>query len=583
MKENIKVKQIIQEEKIAALKDVLKIVVVGHVDHGKSTLIGRLLYDTNSLPEGAIDKVKRIAKETGKPFEYAYLLDAFEEEQKQGITIDTTQLQFRTQQREYVIIDAPGHKEFLKNMISGAASAEAALLMVDAKEGVQEQSRRHAYMLSLLGIKKVYVIVNKMDLVDYRQDVFEKIKAEMNVFLTALNVHPLDYLPVSAFEGENIARHSNKIPWYSGPSIIEAIDLINHEEGLSQRPLRFPIQDVYKFDDRRIIAGRIESGTLKVGDEISISPEGKTTHVKAFAYWAEKDKREVAYAGESVGIIVEDEFFNKRGEMITHKAYAPIVTKSFRASIFWMGRQPLEIGKKYKLKLATEEVEVVVAEIVKMIDATNLDKQSETSTQIAMNGVAEVIIEAKEAIVVDLFGDSQVTGRFVLVDGYDVAGGGIVTAAENIESKALGLFKAGNLEGRTDLFDEFYYSTADYELEKVAAARKVYGIGDSLPLEGESYTYPQDFDLLILRDQVAVYVRAGRVAQVEGIKSYHYAGYPVVNGRGFSIKVMSETEVLMLLNDYQKINSNETEVLFSEKWLDIQKYRKLAWRKKNVV
>nr|WP_302598746.1 GTP-binding protein [uncultured Cellulosilyticum sp.] len=583
MEENIKVKQIIQEEKIAALKDVLKIVVVGHVDHGKSTLIGRLLYDTNSLPEGAIDKVKRIAKETGKPFEYAYLLDAFEEEQKQGITIDTTQLQFRTQQREYVIIDAPGHKEFLKNMISGAANAEAALLMVDAKEGVQEQSKRHAYMLSLLGIKKVYVIVNKMDLVDYRQDVFKKIKSEMGAFLTALNVHPLDYLPVSAFEGENIARHSDEMPWYKGPSIIEAIDLIKHEEGLNQKPLRFPIQDVYKFDDRRIIAGRIESGTLKVGDEISIYPEGKTTRVKAFAYWVEKDKREVGYAGESIGIIVEDEFFNKRGEIITHKEHAPIVTTSFRASLFWMGKQPLEVGKKYKLKLATEEVEVIISEIVKMIDATNLNQQAETSKQIAMNGVAEVIVEAKEPVVIDLFGDSQVTGRFVLVDGYDVVGGGIVTSAENAKSKSLGLFKAGNLEGRTDLFDEFYYNTVDYELEKVPAAVKEYGIGDTLPLEGDSYTYPKDFDLLILRDQVAVYVREGKVAQVKDIKVYNYEGYPVINGRGFGIKVTSETEVLILLSDYQKIKYNETEVSFSEKWLDIQKYRKLAWRKENVV
>lgn len=583
METNIKVKQIIQEEKIAALKDVLKIVVVGHVDHGKSTLIGRLLYDTNSLPEGAIDKVKRIAKETGKPFEYAYLLDAFEEEQKQGITIDTTQLQFRTAQREYVIIDAPGHKEFLKNMISGAANAEAALLMVDAKEGVQEQSKRHAYMLSLLGIKKVYVIVNKMDLVDYRKEVYEKIKLEIGAFLKALNVHPLDYIPVSAFEGENIASHSNEMPWFDGPSIIEAIDLIKHEEGLNSKSLRFPIQDVYKFDDRRIIAGRIESGTLKVGDAITIYPEGKTTHVKAFAYWQEKDKKEVAYAGESIGIIVEDEFFNKRGEIITHGENAPVVTKKFRASLFWMGRGPLEVGKKYKLKLATEEAEVVVSEIVKLIDATNLDRQSETSKQITMNGVAEVIIEAKENLTVDLFGDSQVTGRFVLVDGYDVAGGGIVTAAEKAQAQELGIFKSGQLTGRTDLFDEFYYNIFDYGIEKVSSGLQEYQIGDALPLEGESYAYPKNFDLLIFRDQIAVYVREGKVAEIKPIKEYSYTGAPVINGRGFAIKATSVTDILVLLSDYNRINNSQSEIVFSEKWLDIQKYRKLAWRKEDVV
>ena len=273
-------------------KEILNIVVVGHVDHGKSTVIGKLLYDTHSLPEGAVEKVKRIAKETGKPFEYAYLLDAFEEEQKQGITIDTTQIQFSTDKRDYVIIDAPGHKEFLKNMISGAANAEAALLIVDAKQGVQEQSRRHAYILSLLGIKKVYVVVNKMDLVDYSEEVYKTIEVEMNKFLNDLDVHPLSYIPVSAFYGENILNSSDKMPWYEGSSVIEAIDLIEKEKGREEKSLRFPIQDVYKFDDRRIIAGRIESGSLKVGDEIVIYPEGKKTTVKTIEYWQEKDKKD---------------------------------------------------------------------------------------------------------------------------------------------------------------------------------------------------------------------------------------------------------------------------------------------------
>ena len=339
-------------------KDTLKIVVVGHVDHGKSTVIGKLLYDTHSLPEGAIEKVKRIAKETGKPFEYAYLLDAFEEEQKQGITIDTTQIQFSTEKRDYVIIDAPGHKEFLKNMISGAADAEAALLIVDAKQGVQEQSKRHAYILSLLGIKKVHVILNKMDLVDYSQEVFENVKRDMNKFLGDLNVYPLSYIPVSAFFGENILTKSDKLPWYYGKTLIESIDSIEKERGIEDKALRFPIQDVYKFDDRRIIAGRIESGKLKVGDNITIYPEGKKTKVKSIEYWVEKDKKDTVYAGESVGITVEDEFFNKRGEIITlDNEEAPQVSNSFRANIFWMGKNDLTKGKKYKLKLTTAEAE----------------------------------------------------------------------------------------------------------------------------------------------------------------------------------------------------------------------------------
>lgn len=422
-----------------ANKEVLKIVVVGHVDHGKSTVIGKLLYDTKSLPEGAVEKVRKIAKETGKPFEYAYLLDAFEEEQKQGITIDTTQIQFQTTKRDYVIIDAPGHKEFLKNMISGAASAEAALLVIDAKEGVQEQSRRHAYMLSLLGIKKVYVIVNKMDLVDYKEEVFNVIRQEMSTFLGALGVYPLKYIPISAFYGENITSQSDKMPWYKGTPIIEGIDAIERDKGIEDKPLRLPIQDVYKFDDRRIIAGRIESGQLKVGDKITIYPEGKTTHIKSIAYWAERDQKEQGFAGESIGIIVEDEFFNKRGEIITNETNPPLVAESFRASIFWMGKEPLTIGKKYKIKLATEEIEGEVSSIIKVIDATSLDSNV-THQQVELNGVAEVIINTKEPVVFDVFRESPVTGRFVIVDGYDVAGGGIITQKEG-ETVSFSIFR----------------------------------------------------------------------------------------------------------------------------------------------
>lgn len=419
------------------LKEILKIVVVGHVDHGKSTLIGRLLYDTKSLPEGAIEKVKRISKEKGKPFEYAYLLDAFEEEQKQGITIDTTQLQFFTEKRDYIIIDAPGHKEFLKNMISGAANAEAAILMVDAQEGIQEQSKRHGYILSLLGIRKVYVIVNKMDLIDYSQEKFDQITEDFNEFLGNLNVHPLKYIPVSAFLGENITGLSDKMPWYQDLPVLEALDAFEKERGQQDKPLRFPIQDVYKFDNRRIIAGRIEAGTLKAGDEILISPGQKTTRVKSIEYWVEKDHTDAVYAGMSVGITVADEFFNKRGQFISHLDNPPLVTNLFKANLFWMGKNHLVTGKKYKLKLTTQEVECEIQAIEKVIDASSLETIFDAQA-VAINDVAEVVIKTKQMVAFDTFSDNQNTGRFVLVDGYDVSGGGIISAAGMAEDEAEG-------------------------------------------------------------------------------------------------------------------------------------------------
>lgn len=567
-------------------REVLNIVAVGHVDHGKSTVIGKLLYDTHSLPEGAVEKVKRIAKETGKPFEYAYLLDAFEEEQKQGITIDTTQIQFFTDKREYVIIDAPGHKEFLKNMISGAADAEAALLMVDAKQGVQEQSKRHAYMLSLLGIKKVYVVINKMDLVDYSEEVFKKVKNDMEDFLSALGLKPLKYIPVSAFNGENISTRSDKMPWFKGESILEAIDLIEKQAGIEEKPLRFPIQDVYKFDDRRIIAGRIEAGSLKVGDKITIYPENKTTTVKTIEYWAPRDKKDVVYAGESVGITVTDEFFNKRGEIIAKKESSPMVSNRFKASVFWMGKNPLEKNKTYKFKITTQEVEAEVEEILKIVDASNLDNDKNTDTnELQLNDVAEVIIKTKENVVFDCFSESNVTGRFVIVDGYDVAGGGIITGNEGEAIKTnSNVFKFEDISARGDIFDEFYYNVETYGIAKVNLNEAEYTVGDKLPLVSRSYEYPDYFDILILRDNVAVKVRNKAITEIIKLENYNYEGYPIANGRGFGLNVHSNEDVKEMIESYRKINLEDAKsnIEFSNKWFKFDQYRKLAFDAEHI-
>ena len=560
----------------------LHIVVVGHVDHGKSTVIGRLLYDTDSLPQGAVDKVKRIARETGKPFEYAYLLDAFEEEQKQGITIDTTQIQFATKKREYVIIDAPGHKEFLKNMISGAANANAALLIVDAKQGVQEQSKRHGYMLSLLGIEKVYVVVNKMDLVDYSEEVFHQVADDMKEFLEPLGVKPLRYLPVSGYQGDNIAAKSANMPWYDGPVLLDSLDLLEASKEILDKDLRLPIQDVFKFDDRRIIAGRIEAGKLAVGDEIAIYPSGRRTVIQSIAYWQERDKKERALAGESTGIIVRDEFFNQRGEIITTPgAKAPHVSNRLRASIFWMGRNPLRKGSTYKLKLATQEVEAEVADIVKTIDAANLDSR-EGAKELRLNDVAEVILSLKEAIAFDVFQEHQATGRFVLVDGYDVAGGGIVVAAEKADEGAGFAFVNGGIRARGDVFDEFYYDIESYNVTKVAAAvKKPYQVGDEIPRRGISYEYPADFDILILRDQVAVSVRQGRIESILPLADYEYSGRPLINGRGFGIKVYKAKELKEMLSVYRELASSHVEprvkAAFANRYFFLNQYRRLQF------
>src|SRR4051794_35558129 len=237
----------------------LKIVIVGHVDHGKSTLVGRLLHDTGTLPEGKVEAIKAVSERRGMPFEWAFLMDAIQAERDQGITIDTTQIRFKTKKRAYVIIDAPGHTEFLKNMVTGAASSEAALLLIDAHEGVQEQSRRHGYLLHLLGVRQVAVLVNKMDLVGWSADRFGEVAETYRGYLNDLGVEPACIIPISAREGDNITRHSPNMPWYQGSSVVRALDAFESIDQPTERPLRLPVQDVYKFDQRRIIAGRVES------------------------------------------------------------------------------------------------------------------------------------------------------------------------------------------------------------------------------------------------------------------------------------------------------------------------------------
>ncbi|HTS19076.1 MAG TPA: adenylyl-sulfate kinase [Verrucomicrobiae bacterium] len=408
----------------------LKIVIVGHVDHGKSTLVGRLFHDTGSLPEGKYEKIKAACERRGMPFEWAFLMDGLQAERDQNITIDTAQIWFRTPKRQYVIIDAPGHKEFLKNMVTGAASAEAALLLIDAGEGVQEQSRRHGFLLSLLGVRQVAVLVNKMDLRNYSDKAFKSIEDEYRAFLKQVGVEPKLFIPIAAAKGDNVATRSGNMPWYNGPTVLEALDRFEVAEPAQNLPLRFPIQDVYRFDHRRILAGRVESGTLRVGDKILFSPRNKVSTVKSIEGWPQ-GARQTAHAGESVGITLTEQVFVERGQVGSSEEHPPIEADVFQATFFWLGRQNLEIGRKIKLKLTTEEVECQIQSIEKLIDASTLAEiDVKSRPYVARNDVAEVTIRTKSPIALDNADRIVNTGRFVLIDRYQVCGGGVISKGE---------------------------------------------------------------------------------------------------------------------------------------------------------
>ena len=415
----------------------LKIVIVGHVDHGKSTLIGRLFYDTGSLPEGKYEQLVEVARRRGVPFELANLMDGLQAERDQNITIDTAQIWFHTPKRQYVIIDAPGHKEFLKNMITGAANADAALLLIDANEGIQEQSRRHGYLLHLLGIRQITVLVNKMDLKNYEETVFRKIEKNYRIFLKQVGVEPKMFIPVSAKEGENVATVSSRMPWYRGMTVFEALDEFIVPPLPIHQPLRFPIQDVYRFDHRRILAGRIESGSLKVGDHLRFWPTGKGSVVNTIERWNASSSIS-ASTGESIGITLTEQIFVERGKIVSHEKDAPEVTNEFKANLFWLGRTPLQIGKKYKLKLTTQEVECEVKSIGKIIDASTLADVTSGRDCIARNDVAELTLRTRLPVALDEHQQITTTGRFVLVDGREVSGGGIISGVAKQLPRGLG-------------------------------------------------------------------------------------------------------------------------------------------------
>lgn len=559
------------------MRENLRIVAVGHVDHGKSTIIGRILYDTKSISDGVIDKVKKVCLEKGKEFEYAFLLDAFEEEQNQGITIDTTEIQFKTENRDYTIIDAPGHKEFLKNMISGASSAEAAFLIIDSNEGIKEQSKRHGYILSLLGIKQVYVIVNKMDLINYNEEKFNEIVKEMNKFLNELQVYPKKYIPVSAYYGENISKTSDKLRWYNGENIIEALDKFEKEKGLDEKELRFPIQDVYKFDDRRIIAGRIESGKITEGDEVLIYPSNRKTKIKSIEYFIESDRRKVELSGRSIGITLEEEFFNKRGEIIVGLNNKPLTGNFIKANIVWMGKDSLKRNKKYKLKLVTQEIECEIYDINKVIDATTLEEKENVS-EVKINDVAEIIIKTKEILAFDKFSNNNITGRFVIVDNYNVSGGGIIIDKEEEKERFETIFIKDDIEIKVDILYEYYYNIENGSIKKLLKANNVYNIGDNIIMIGDTFNYKDNLDIMSLEKNIAIKIRNKIFKELIYINNYSYEGFDIVNENGFKVKISSNEELKKYIEEFNSLVSLKHKIInFNNKWLEITSFKNIKF------
>lgn len=407
----------------------MNIVIGGHVDHGKSTVIGRLLADTKSLPLGKVEAVRAQCERTARPFEYAFLLDALKDEQAQGITIDAARIFFRTALRQYMVLDAPGHVEFLKNMVTGASRAEAALLVIDAREGIQENSRRHGYLMSMLGIRQIAVLVNKMDLVGFDVAVFDRITTEYRSFLSRLDIAPSCFIPVAARDGQNLVSRSEAMPWFVGSTVVEALDDFHSEPPATSQPFRMPVQEVYKFtargDDRRIVAGTIASGQLSVGDEVVFYPSGKKSRVQSIEAF-NRPIRQTVSASMATGFTLQEQVYVARGELAARPGQlAPRIATRLRVSLFWLGKRPLVRNRDYLLKIGTARVAARLTDVQAVVDAASL-VVTQGKDQVDRHEVAECTLAVSRAVAVDLAEDLAATSRFVIVDDYEIRGGGIV-------------------------------------------------------------------------------------------------------------------------------------------------------------
>ncbi|HLK81739.1 MAG TPA: phosphoadenylyl-sulfate reductase [Xanthobacteraceae bacterium] len=435
---------------VTAARPLVRIVIVGHVDHGKSTLIGRLLSETGSLPDGKLDELKAVSARRGMSFEWSFLLDALQTERDQGITIDTSQIRFRTPSRDFVLIDAPGHVEFQRNMVTGASQADAALLLVDVAEGVRTQTLRHAYLLHLLGIRQVAVAVNKMDCVAYNEDRFRKMEAEITARLIDFGLTPAAVIPISARHGDGVVERTSAIDWHRGPTVIEALDRFEPARPAAALPLRLPVQAVYRFDDRRIVAGRIQSGSIAVGDEIAVAPSGKRAVVRSIETWPSMDAEPLhAGAGQSVGITLDRELFIARGDLIARADNLTPSGRSLRAQIFWLHDSPLAAGTSLTVRVGTAETRGVITAIANAFDPGDhavAKPDTLAQNQIGQNHAGEIEIALASAVAADAYADNPGTGRIVLDFGGRIAGGGLVLALIRESATVAGSDKASAAE-----------------------------------------------------------------------------------------------------------------------------------------
>lgn len=558
------------------MKGLLKFITCGSVDDGKSTLIGHILYDAKLIyadQEKALELDSKVGSRNGD-IDYSLLLDGLMAEREQGITIDVAYRYFTTDNRSFIVADTPGHEEYTRNMAVGASFADLAVILIDASQGVLVQTRRHARICKLMGIRHFVFAVNKMDLVKYSKSRFDEIVKQIEELKNELLLDDIYIIPLSATEGDNVTVKSENIPWYNGVPLLQYLETVDVDSSEEEEGFYLPVQRVCRPDHTfRGFQGQIESGSISVGDEIVTLPSNEKAHVKQILM-TDKDVK-TAFKGQPVTITLDKEVDVSRGCVITKDTNLASY-QELTASILWMDDEQLTAGKDYLVKLGTKTISGIVSEIKYAVDVNTGEHIPADS--LTKNGIAVCTILLAEPIAVDLFLKHKTLGELILIDrvsNMTSACGVVDSVEEKADDAKKASFVLGSLEARGDIFEEFFYDTSSLNVLKYQPVKETYTKGDTIPVEGESYKYPDSFDIIVLRDSVAVKVRDRKITDIVPTSEYRYGGVPVVNGRGFEVLADSDEKIQQFLSEYSNLKSiNDAD--FFAKWVKFDTYRKIA-------
>lgn len=558
------------------MKGLLKFITCGSVDDGKSTLIGHILYDAKLIyadQEKALELDSKVGSRSGD-IDYSLLLDGLMAEREQGITIDVAYRYFTTDNRSFIVADTPGHEEYTRNMAVGASFADLAVILIDASQGVLVQTRRHARICKLMGIRHFVFVVNKMDLVKYSKSRFDEIVKQIEELKNELSLDDIYIIPLSATEGDNVTVKSENIPWYNGVPLLQYLETVDVDSSEEEEGFYLPVQRVCRPDHTfRGFQGQIESGSISIGDEIVTLPSNEKAHVKQILMTDKNVK--TAFKGQPVTITLDKEVDVSRGCVITKDTNLASY-QELTVSILWMDDEQLTAGKDYLVKLGTKTISGIVSEIKYAVDVNTGEHISANS--LAKNGIAVCTILLAEPIAVDLFSKHKTLGELILIDrvsNMTSACGVVDSVEEKADDAKKASFVLGSLEARGDIFEEFFYDTSSLNVLKYQPVKETYTKGDTIPVEGESYKYPDSFDIIVLRDSVAVKVRDCKITDIVPTSEYSYGGVPVVNGRGFEVLADSNEKIQQFLSEYSNLKSiNDAD--FFAKWVKFDTYRKIA-------